>query len=134
MRANTTQKTVKLFKALADENRVRILKMLETRGLYVCEITETLRLALSTVSKHLSILRDAGFIVDEKEGRWVRCRLNREPDDPCVQELLRMVARWLPTDETDTVELARVLACRTERRCQSENLLVEMLDDPFTLS
>ena len=122
------RKTVKLFKALSDENRVRILKMLETRGLYVCEITEVLLLAFSTVSKDLSILRDAGFVIDVKEGRWVRYRLNRESDDPCVQEVLDMLARWLPTDEADTLELARILSCRTERRCQSENLLAEMFD------
>lgn len=121
------RKEARLFKALADENRLRILKMLETRGLYVCEITEVLHLAFCTVSKHLSILRDAGFIVDEKDGRWVRYRLNREPDDPCVIELLRMLADRLPTNETDTLELARVLACRTERRCQSDNLAAAVL-------
>lgn len=122
------RKTVKPFRALGDENRMRILKMLETRGLYVCEITEVLNLAFSTASMHLPILRDAGLIVDEKEVRWVRYRLNRESDDPCVQEVLGMLARWLPTDEADTLELARILTCRTERRCQSENLPTEIFD------
>ena len=58
---------VKIFKALADSNRIRILKMLEVRPLCVCEITEVLNLAASTVSKHLSILRDADFIIDSNE-------------------------------------------------------------------
>ena len=62
---------VKVFKALSDSNRIRILKMLEVRPLCVCEITEVLKLATSTVSKHLSILRDAGYIIDQKEGKWV---------------------------------------------------------------
>jgi ArsR family transcriptional regulator len=123
----TMRKTVKLFKALADENRVRILKMLETRGLYVCEITEVLHLALSTVSKHLSILRDAGFIVDEKDSRWVCYRLNEESDDQCVQELLHMLANRLPGQPGDQRELAHVLACRTERRCLNENLMAAVL-------
>ena len=60
---------VKVFKALSDSNRVRILKMLEVRPLCVCEITRILNLATSTVSKHLSILRDVDFILDHKEGK-----------------------------------------------------------------
>ncbi len=63
--------SAKAFKALGESNRLRILKMLEIRPLCVCEITEVLQLATSTVSKHLSILRDAGFIVDHKEGKWI---------------------------------------------------------------
>jgi len=62
---------IKTFKAVSDPNRIRILKMLEVRELCVCEITEILNLAASTVSKHLSLLRDAEFILDRKEGKWV---------------------------------------------------------------
>ena len=56
----------KIFKALSDNSRLRILKMLQTKSLCVCEIQDILGLAASTVSKHLSILRDAGFISEEK--------------------------------------------------------------------
>ena len=55
----------KIFKALSDPNRLRILKMLQTKDLCVCEITSVLNLATSTVSKHLSILRDSGFIIEK---------------------------------------------------------------------
>ena len=54
------RKLSKTFQALSDTNRIRILKIFEQRSLCVCEITEILKLANSTVSKHLSILRDAG--------------------------------------------------------------------------
>ena len=57
---------IKIFKALSDTNRLRILKILEIRPLCVCEIREVLQLATSTVSKHLSILREADLIVDDK--------------------------------------------------------------------
>ena len=67
---------VKVFKALSDSNRIRILKMLEVRPLCVCEITNVLQLAASTVSKHLSILRDVDLIDDEKDGKWVNYYLN----------------------------------------------------------
>src|SRR3990172_6435032 len=61
----------KIFKALSDLNRLRILKMLQTKPLCVCEITEILQLATSTVSKHLSILKEESFIIEQKEGKWV---------------------------------------------------------------
>ena len=62
-------------KALADASRIRILALLEVRPLCVCQITEILDLAPSTISKHLSNLRQAGLIDMEKEGRWIHCRL-----------------------------------------------------------
>ena len=78
------RKQAKIFQALSDTNRIRILKMLEMRPLCVCEITDVLKLATSTVSKHLSILRDAGFIIDEKEGRWVNYYLSPDQIDDTV--------------------------------------------------
>ncbi len=67
---------VKIFKALSDPQRIRILKMLEIKALCVCEIADVLQLANSTVSKHLSILRDIDLILDKKEGKWVNYSLN----------------------------------------------------------
>lgn len=90
---------VKIFKALSDTNRLRILKMLEIRPLCVCEITEVLQLATSTVSKHLSILRDAELIIDEKQGKWVNYSLNANANQNYVSQLLPSIAEWLKTDE-----------------------------------
>lgn len=90
---------IKIFKALSDPNRLRILKMLEVRPLCVCEITEVLHLATSTVSKHLSLLRDADLIVDWKEGRWVNYRLNSQATNKYVKSLLPLLSEWLPADE-----------------------------------
>jgi len=70
------RKTTQLFKALADQNRLRILLMLCEKELCVCEITEVIQLAPSTVSKHLSILRNTDLIVDRKCGRWINYSLN----------------------------------------------------------
>jgi ArsR family transcriptional regulator len=88
----------KIFKALSDHNRLRILKMLEIKPLCVCEITEVLQLATSTVSKHLSILRDANFIADEKEGKWVIYRLNKERQENYINQLLPLLQTWLSED------------------------------------
>jgi len=90
---------VKVFKTLSDPNRIRILKMLEERPLCVCEITDVLQLANSTVSKHLSLLRDVDFILDEKEGKWVNYYLNKVQSDEYVKRLLPLIEQWLPEDE-----------------------------------
>jgi len=89
----------KTFQAVSDTNRLRILKMLEIRPLCVCEITEILQLANSTVSKHLSILRDSGFILDEKDGKWVNYKLSDFSDSEYVDKLKSLIAVWLPDDK-----------------------------------
>ena len=60
-----------ITKALADENRLRMLMALQDGELCVCQITELMGLAMSTVSKHLSILYQAGLVNARKEGRWM---------------------------------------------------------------
>ena len=87
---------VKKFKALSDTNRIRILKMLEVRPLCVCEITHVLGLANSTVSKHLSILKDTDFITDNKEHKWVIYSLNRTTIEKYVRDLLPLIEEWVP--------------------------------------
>ena len=94
------QNLTKIFKALSDQNRIRIIKMLEEKELCLCEISEVLGLANSTVSKHLSILRDSGLIVDYKEGKWVNFRLAKAPESLYVKEIQNLIKDWLPDDET----------------------------------
>ena len=89
----------KIFKALSDKNRLRILKMLQRKSLCVCEITEILKLAASTVSKHLSVLREAGFIIDWKDGKWINYKINPEPEQ-LVSNALLYVQLQIAEDET----------------------------------
>jgi ArsR family transcriptional regulator len=89
---------VRIFKALSDKNRVRILKMLEIKPLCVCEITEVLKLAPSTTSKHLSILRDANLIFDQKEKKWVNYHLNRATQQKYIKELIPLLKKWIQDD------------------------------------
>jgi ArsR family transcriptional regulator, arsenate/arsenite/antimonite-responsive transcriptional repressor len=95
---DTTRHTAKLFKALSDQNRIRILKMLEVRPLCVCEITVMLKISTSTASKHLAILRDAGFIIDQKDGKYVEFALNKSEKDEEISRLLSLVEEWLKDD------------------------------------
>jgi ArsR family transcriptional regulator, arsenate/arsenite/antimonite-responsive transcriptional repressor len=66
---------MKLTKALADENRIRVLLALREGELCACQITELFGLAPSTMSKHMSILYQAGLVDSRKEGRWIYFRL-----------------------------------------------------------
>lgn len=78
---------VKIFKALSDPSRLRILKMLQVKSLCVCELTAILGLATSTVSNHLSLLRDAGFITEVKDGKWVNYMIAHHATDPVLGSL-----------------------------------------------
>ena len=84
-----------MFKALADENRVRTLLVLRQGELCVCQITELFGLATSTVSKHLSILSQAGLILSRKTERWVYYRLPDKSARVVVREALDWVLKSL---------------------------------------
>jgi len=93
------KENTKLFKALSDPNRLRILKMLQSKSLCVCEITDVLKLATSTVSKHLSILKDGGFILEQKDGKWVNYLINPRPSDPRISSLISTLDFWISDDQ-----------------------------------
>lgn len=60
-----------IFKALSDETRIRILKLLEKGELCVCNIVAALDMIQPKVSFHLSVLKEAGLVKDRKQGKWV---------------------------------------------------------------
>lgn len=68
---------VKIFKALADPTRFRIMLLLRRRDLCVCELMYVLEMEQSRVSHHMRVLRDAGIAEDVREGRWI---IYRVPD------------------------------------------------------
>ena len=77
-----------ISKALADANRVRLLLVLRGRELCACQITELFGLAPSTMSKHLSILYQAGLVDSRKDGRWIYFRL---PDGKAPSTVKRAI-------------------------------------------
>lgn len=80
-----------ITKALADENRVRVILALREGELCVCQVVELLELAPSTVSKHMAVLRHAGLIEARKEGRWIYYRLADVEAPPEVRNALSFV-------------------------------------------
>ena len=109
-----------IVKALADENRVRALMALRERELCVCEIIELLGLAPSTVSKHLSILYQAGLLESRKDGRWVYYRLAAKDAPVEAQEAIAWVCKCLANDhkvQVDTTRLIEIMKFDPSEKC-----------------
>ena len=80
MRISKLDAAVEISRALGHPARLRTVAMLRTGELCVCQITEVLQLAQSTVSSHLRELRRAGLITERKDGRWVYFALSTAKD------------------------------------------------------
>jgi len=109
-------------RALADGNRVRILMALHNNELCVCQIIHLLRLAPSTVSKHISILHQAGLVDSRKEGRWVYYRLPIKTASPHVSSAIRWMRQCLAEDTDiadDRKRLKSIRAMDTQELCKA---------------
>ena len=83
----------RLLKALANETRLKILRLLSEREMCVCELTVALDLTQPTASHHLNILENMRVIQDRKEGRWVFYSIAQPP---VVQQLFEFLERSTP--------------------------------------
>lgn len=107
-------------KALADESRTRILKLLETGELCVCQIQAVLGLGQSTVSKHLSVLKQAGLVEIRKDGIWIYHLLNPQPEGYALT-FLASLKDWLNQDAqvlADRKKLVEVKAVELRDLCK----------------
>lgn len=113
-----------VIKALADETRVRILTSLVGGELCVCQIVELMGLAPSTVSKHMSILKQAYLVDSRKDGRWMFYRLSENDAKAEVRGIAPLVLQRLSTDpqiREDAKRLKRILKMDKEELCQKQN-------------
>jgi ArsR family transcriptional regulator len=109
-------------KALADENRVRMLLALLKQELCVCQIIELIKLAPSTVSKHMSILRAARLVDARKDGRWMYYRLAGTNSSPIVREAIDWARKSLAGDPQiigDAKRLAQIIKMDADKVCES---------------
>ncbi|UCC38824.1 MAG: winged helix-turn-helix transcriptional regulator [Candidatus Aminicenantes bacterium] len=109
---------LKIFKALSDKNRLRIVKMLEEKPMCVCEITAVLNLAPSTVSKHLSLLHEAELIEDRKDGKWVNYSLPKKSQIPFAAETLKLLRRSLKEDPTILLDMEKAAKVNRVKLCR----------------
>ena len=64
------KRTVAIFKALCDENRIRIMKLLQSGEKCACVLLDDLQITQPTLSHHMKILCDSDLVVGRKEGKW----------------------------------------------------------------
>jgi ArsR family transcriptional regulator, arsenate/arsenite/antimonite-responsive transcriptional repressor len=113
-----------ITKALADEQRVRMLLALRRHELCVCQIVSLVGLATSTVSKHMSILKQARLVESRKDGRWIYYRLPSDDLPPMVQQAMGWMFEHLADDpriERDQQRLEEICAVDPQQLCTSRN-------------
>jgi len=106
-------------KALSDETRFRIAWALAEEDLCVCELSDALEVSQSTLSNHLSKMRDLGIVDTRKDGSWVYYMLSDALRDQ-VTAMFDAFAADLEMDETlqnDQERLAARLEMRVDGRC-----------------
>ena len=89
----------KCAKALTDENRVRMLKLLTEKDICVCELKDIFPISHSQISRDLKTLYDAGFLNRWNEGKCVVYMANRVDSDPYCRALLDLVSNSFNDDE-----------------------------------
>lgn len=114
---------VRIGLALSDTTRVRLLHALRGGELCVCQLIELVGLSPSTVSKHLSILRDAGLVESRKDGRWVHYRPAKRGVFPVVGRRAAALFQALeraPELRADARRLASIRKASVEELCRQQ--------------
>lgn len=86
--ANKYQEQARIFKAFCDENRLRILEILQGGEKCACKLLEDLNVQQSTLSHHMKILCDAGIVQGRKDGKWTHYSID-PTGSKVAQELLK---------------------------------------------
>jgi len=106
MKTNTSDKRVRVLKAMAHTSRLAMLEALADGEKCVCELQKLVGSDISTVSKHLALMKAAGLVMDRKEGLWVHYRLRV----PCVLRFMDCIEAVL---EGETVKAGRASCSQT---------------------
>jgi len=115
----------KLFRALADPTRLRLLNLMSEQEICVCYFTEVIGAPQPKISRHLAYLRRAGIVAARREGKWMHYRLT-VPEDSHAASILQSTIAALSTDE----QMQRD-ARRLTRACCGPKSLVQALGAPM---
>jgi ArsR family transcriptional regulator, arsenate/arsenite/antimonite-responsive transcriptional repressor len=115
MKGKMMNELVTIFKALSDETRLRIIKLLEEGELCVCDIVAALDMVQPKISFHLGALKEAGFIKDRRQGKWIHYRLN---DTDLFRRMLLVTVcekATLPPITEDRKRLSRFMKIKKQK-------------------
>jgi len=111
--AKQLQEMETLFKALADATRLRILGLLLSGEVCVCDIHESLKIPQSKASRHLAYLRKSGLVATRRQGLWIHYRLGSlaDPVVAAVGEAVRHALAHTETMQKDAARLQKRTGC-----------------------
>jgi ArsR family transcriptional regulator len=102
---------IRVFRALSDETRLRIVKLLLIRELCVCEIEQALNISQPRASRHLGILEDAGLLRSRRVGAWVHYSIADTQDKSPIREILGTMACTINDDPEILEDIKRLGSC-----------------------
>ena len=102
------REVVKAIKALSDETRLRILKLLMERDCCVCEVMQALEISQTRASRNLNMLYDAGFLGLKKDGLWSVYSVDREGMGEYMAVLVDAIDRALDGNEIAAEDIERL--------------------------
>jgi ArsR family transcriptional regulator len=106
----------RLFAALADPTRLRLLNLMAGREVCVCYFVEILKQGQPKISRHLAYLRSAGIVEARREGKWMHYRIEL-PDDPGAVAILEATFASFKANKEMQTDLARLgqACCEPQR-------------------
>jgi len=108
---------IKVVKAISDQNRVKILKMLQHKIMCVCELKSALGIAQPTVSKHLKILEEAGLVYCKRDEKWVNYYIAEGKNSPYAANILGNLKYWLEEDPEIKELICKLPSIKREDIC-----------------
>jgi len=103
---------VRVFKALSDETRLRILNVLLVRECCVCEVMQALEISQTRASRNLNVLYDAGFLKMRKDGLWSLYSIDKEGTKPYYTDLVEAVRKGLRGNDLVAKDRERLKVAR----------------------
>ena len=90
--ATVYKERARVFKALCDERRQRILELLHTGEKCACVLTEEMGMPQSSLSYHMKILCDSGIVISREEGKWTHYQISQQGSEKAIQLLKEITA------------------------------------------
>ena len=106
------RETIKAFKALSDETRLRIMSILLERECCVCEVMQALNISQSRASRNLSVLLDAGFLKLRKDGLWSLYSLEGKPANEHLSDLIMVITKALKGNPQIALDHKRLMTAK----------------------
>jgi len=112
------EKLSQIFSMLSDQNRLRILKLLEYKPICVCELTHIIGIRQPSISRHLRKLKETALIESLQDGQWHEYYINRKGDE-YTRILMGNLSGWINEDPVIVEDLKKADQTCRESLCKT---------------